>query len=44
MVRNTPETEYTSSLGQMSQEDPEGQSGNQADTRTITHRLWIHQS
>ena len=27
--------------GQMSQQDPVGQSGNQADTRTMTHRLWI---
>ena len=44
MARNAPETTYTSSPGQMSQEDPEGQSENQADTRTITHRLWIHQS
>ena len=39
MARNTPETAYTSSPGQMSQEDPEGQSGNHADTRTVTHRL-----
>ena len=41
--------EYTRNLiyikpRKISQEDPEGQSGNQADTRTITHRLWIHQS
>ena len=44
MARNTSETAYTSSPTQMSQEDLKGQSGNQADTRTITHRLWIHQS
>ena len=44
MARNTSETAYTSSPGQMSQEDLKGQLGNQADTRTITHGLWIHQS